>query len=223
MCNKKAIAKKMPIIIAFFAISIFAQQQEYSKKSSVYLHPVTLVPAFACLATEDYYFPFYFNFTGEFPLSGRYALIVNPYVGWLYGETDLGNFFGAGSGIGIRRFVNGNSDGLYLQLMPNVSYLKGEYLEGGEVYYGDYGDYRREYSPFWGINAEILGYIGYAIKYSKIHLFFDFGIGCGFSRYFSEVKYPVEGESKVNVRFWGIGEKNGLAIDINIGVGIPFL
>jgi len=69
-----------------------------------------------------------------------------------------------------------------------------------------------------------LGYIGYSIKYSKIYCFFDLGVGYGFSHYFSvDEKFNelIEGDS--NIRVLGLGTKNGLSFDINIGVGIPLL
>jgi len=197
--------KKILILIAFFAITVFAQQQEIpqedSKNSSVYLHPIALT----ALAVDM----LYFNLTGEFPLSGRYALIVNPYILWIYGTDAMvegvDKSVGFGSGIGIRRFVNGNSDGLYLQLMPNVGYFKSE-----------------DNDRYSAINTDILGYIGYSIKYSKIHLFFDFGIGYGFTHYFSVDKEYKE-SIKDEPRFFGMGARNDLSIDINIGVGIPLL
>ncbi|GBU25680.1 hypothetical protein R83H12_02335 [Fibrobacteria bacterium R8-3-H12] len=208
--------KKIHILIAFFAITVFAQQQEMpqeeSKNSSVYLHPVTLIGSLASLAVENLYLPLWLNLTGEIPFSRRYALIVNPSVFWMYEtEEEPGNAFYIGSGVGIRRFVNGNADGLYLQLMPNVHYFKGEGKKENS----------KELSAFSGINADILGYIGYSIKYSKIYWFFDFGVGYGFSHYFSVDKELIEGDS--NIRFFGIGTKNGLSFDINIGVGIPLL
>jgi len=197
--------KKFHIIIAFFAITVFAQQQEMpqenSESSSVYLHPV----AFAALAADM----LYINLTGEFPLNGRYALIVNPSVIWLYGTSEtvegVDKTFWIGSGIGIRRFVNGNADGLYLQLMPNIGYFKSE-----------------DSDRYSAINADILGYIGYSIKYSKIRLFFDFGIGYGFTHYFSVDKEYKE-SIKDEPRFFGMGTRNDLSFDINIGIGIPLL
>jgi len=209
--------KKIHFLIAFFALTAFAQQQEMpqedSKNSSVYLHPISLMAGFASLAVENLYLPLWFNLTGEFSLSGRYALIVNPFIFDWGGSTmeGSGKIFSGGSGIGIRRFVNGNADGLYLQLMPKVGYFKGDDFEkeNGE-----------KYSAFSGINADILGYIGYSIKYSKIHLFFDFGLGYGISHYFSADKELFEDD---DIRLIGIGTKNGLSIDINIGVGIPLL
>ena len=215
--------KKIHVLIAFFAITVFAQQQEMpqesSYNSSVYLHPVTvvtLIGGLASLAVENLYIPLLLSFTGEIPLSGRYALIVNPSIGWMYEtEENPGKSIGIGSAVGIRRFINGNADGLYLQLMPNVRYFKSENFKTKDG---------EKIPTSSGINTDILGYIGYSIKYSKIHWFFDFGIGYGYSHHFSaNEKYNELTEGDTNIRFFGIGTKNGLSFDINIGVGIPLL
>ena len=211
--------KKIHVLIAFFASTVFAQQQEIpqegSYNSSVYLHPGTLI---SDLLEKI----LWLNLTGEMPLSGRYALVVplTIYSGKVETEKyDPGKGFDIGSGIGIRRFVNGNADGLYLQLMSIVSYSKVEGLkkknieEISDIYNNILG-----YTDYSFINTDILGYIGYSIKFSRIYCFFDFGVGYGFSHFFSENK---EIDGAPDVRVLGIGAKNGLSLDFNIGVGIP--
>jgi hypothetical protein len=209
--------KKITFIIVFSVIATFAQQQETpyggSTNNSVYLHPISLIVSLFSLENTSIASFTFISLTGEFPLSGRYALIVNPSLFLVYESKDEppGEAFFIGSGFGIRRFVNGNADGLYLQLMPNVHYFEGN---NGKI-------------SVSGLNMDILGHIGYSIKYSKINFFFDIGTGYGFSHYFSLDKELTEEDTEgdINYRFFGglLGSKNGLSFDINIGIGIPLL
>ena len=199
-----------------------------NQKTSVYLHPVRLITGFVENA-----FPFMFYLTGEFPFNERYALIVDPFLMTKKSTyttardyNEVFAIFAIGSGIGIRRFVNGNADGFYLQLIPNISYW--EKTDHWEDWIGTGQDGKAEYEDKAGdasaINVDVLGYIGYSIKYSKISLFFDIGIGYGFTHYLSRSgdyysNDPFSSEEKI----LKVGDQNGLSIDINIGVGIPLL
>jgi hypothetical protein len=217
----RTIFKKVAMFngIALFAFMLLAPSNSIgqtlendNQKTSVYLHPVSLIAGFAGMGIEGFYLPIWFNLTGEIPLSERYALIVNPSLVYMYEDEDeTGKAFFVGSGVGIRRFVNGNADGLYLQIMPYINYGKGNH-------WGDDGE-----DSFSSINADILGYIGYSIKYSKISLFFDIGIGYGISHYLSLSNKELFINENDEIRLSGLGAKNGLSIDINIGVGMPLL
>jgi hypothetical protein len=217
----RTIFKKVAMLngIALFAFMLLAPSNSIgqtlendNQRTSVYLHPTSLIASFVGLVSEDVHVKLCLNLTGEFPLSERYAFIANPHMIFMSGSSASGElakeeYHLVGSGIGIRRFVNGNADGFYLQLMPNITYGEGSgFGEDGE---GSYS----------AINVDILGYIGYSIKYSKISLFFDAGIGYGISHYLSlSNEWLME-----DFRAYGVGWKNGLSVDINIGVGIPFL
>jgi hypothetical protein len=212
----KKVAMLNGIVLCAFMLlatsnSIGQTLENDNQKTSVYLHPVSLVAGFASMGIEGFSLPLLFNLTGEIPLSERYALIVNPSLLYMYEDKgDTGKAFFVGSGIGIRRFVNGNANGLYLQIMPYVNYGKGDRL-------GNDGE-----DSFSSINVDILGYIGYSIKYSKVSLFFDIGIGYGFSHYLSLSNKELFKDDD-DIRIYGLGTQNGLSIDINIGVGIPLL
>ena len=194
-----------------------------NQKTSVYLHPVRLITGFVENA-----FPFMFYLTGEFPFNERYALIVDPFLmtkkSTYTTARDYNEVFAIGSGIGIRRFVNGNADGFYLQLIPNISYW--EMTDHWEDWIGTGQDGKAEYEDKAGdasaINVDVLGYIGYSIKYSKINLFFDIGIGYGFTHYLSRSEDYPDDYGQI-IRIHKVGFANGLSIDINIGVGIPLL
>jgi len=176
-----------------------------NQKTSVYLHPVSLITSFVRYAVEDLYLP-RLNLTGEFPFSKSNALIVTPSL-WAEGSMeDDTELFMIGSGIGIRRFINGNADGFYLQLMPSVFYLKID----------DKIDYA------YNLNVDVLGYIGYSVKYSKINLFFDIGMGYGLSHQLS-ISDKDFLKDKSYFRIFRLGTENDLSYDINIGIGIPLL
>jgi hypothetical protein len=89
-----------------------------NQRISVYLHPFTTVGS---LATE--LVPFLLYLTGEYPLSRFNSLIVNPSLWSGRSEENGDDYFKIGTGIGIRRFANGEANGLYLQLMPSIHYL----------------------------------------------------------------------------------------------------
>jgi hypothetical protein len=192
-----------------------------NQRTSVYLHPVSLIAGFA----SEGKFPFMLYLTGEFPFNERYALIVDPSL-LTWDDDDGGEVFAIGSGIGIRRFVNGNADGFYLQLIPNISYWEeiAHWKDWKGIGKNGEDEYEDKTDNASGINVDVLGYIGYSIKYSKISLFFDIGIGYGFTHYLSRsigVKDLFKDDS--DIRIFRLGTKNGLSFDINIGVGIPLL
>jgi hypothetical protein len=148
--------------------------------------------------------------TGEYPLSRFNSLIINPSI-WSGKNEDV-DYFRTGTGVGIRRFANGEANGLYLQLMPSIHYLSIEepiYM-GNEIFI---------ISTKSGSVFDILGYIGYSAKYSGISVYFDIGIGYGW------VSLKGGERDKDNiVAFAATGKSGkGLALDINIGVGIPLL
>jgi hypothetical protein len=222
--SKLALAVGMVLAVAFTSVSAEVSNTDIplntNQRTSVYLHPVSLITVFVVnggFNTND--FPFMFYLTGEFPFNERYALIVDPFL-ITKKSTDYNEVFVIGSGIGIRRFVNGNADGFYLQLIPNISYW--EETAHWEDWIGTGQDGKAEYEDKAGdasaINVDVLGYIGYSIKYSKISLFFDIGIGYGFTHYLSR---SGDYYSNDPFRILKVGDQNGLSIDINIGVGIP--
>jgi hypothetical protein len=174
-----------------------------NQRISVYLHPFTMVGS---LATKE--IPFLLYLTGEYPLSRFNSLIINPSL-WSGKSEDL-DFFRIGTGIGIRRFANGEANGLYLQLMPSLHYLSVE--EG--VFWGDVEIAKVTKS---GSVFDILGYIGYSAKYSGISVYFDVGIGYGW------VSLKGGERDKDNIIAFAATAKSGkgLAFDVNVGIGIP--
>jgi len=80
--------------------------------------------------------------------------------------------------VGIRHFPSEKGEGLYLQGQAGIFYL-----------------YSDRNSSMW---FDIMGYIGYAKKYSGVRIFIDAGIGLGIADYRS------------------------FLFDVNLGIGFPF-
>jgi hypothetical protein len=206
------------VLLCTFLCSVsFANEDlKTNQRISIYLHPFTLISSAIgnYLTTNES--PFLLYLTGEIPLNEFNSLIVNPsmWIGGLgYGEE----VFRLGSGIGIRHFVNGETKGLYLQLMGNYHYFLNLKLRDKNT-----GD---EYISGSGSIADILGYIGYSMKFSSISLFSDFGLGYGKNNIKKKnlSKYPNY-DWRYSDYDWRLAHegKTGLSFDINIGVGIPF-
>jgi len=183
------------LLLVFFCSVVIAdenvkveQKIETNQRIFVYWHPFS---TFAVLLTssvinKEVIVPIYI--TIELPLDENYfALIINP----SYIFINNINEFRIGSGVGIRHFMRGNADGVYLQLMPSAYYSNS----------------RNEIKLLHQIN--ILGYIGYSKKFSNSVLFrtsknnvlirnFFFDIGRGYG--------------------WG-ALSNGYTLDVNLGVG----
>jgi hypothetical protein len=136
--------------------------------------------------------PLTFYLTGEFPLSRYNSFILNPSL-YLGGDD---KYLRIGSGAGMRRFTNPRSSGLYFQLMPSAHYMKME----KKIIFMDEQIGTKISS---GILADVLGYVGYSAKFSTIRMFCDLGMGYGLTNNTELVS-------------------NGLVIDANIGIGLPF-
>ena len=146
-----------------------------NKRTSLYLHPIFLI---AGLATEDA--PLLLYSTIEIPSSLSNSLIIRPSLWYIPGynnEINLRDAFRFGSDIGIRHFPSGKGEGLYLQAQSGIFYLSAD-----------------NKSSLW---FDVMGYIGYAKKYSGVRIFIDVGIGIGFV------------------------ESRGLLGDVNLGIGFP--
>ena len=193
---------RFALFFAFFCSVSFAEDlpKEDNQRISIYLHPFTLITT---LAAKE--MPLFLYVTGEFPLSGSNSLIVNPSL-WTGGNDNI-DVFKFGSGVGIRRFANGEGSGFYLQLMGSLSYFSFE--EKFTVYT------EKITASTSGPYADILGYIGYSAKYSGISVFFDFGLGYGGSN------IKAKASSNEDDLAFSL-TATGLAFDINIGLGIPF-
>jgi len=173
---------------------------EANQRISIYFHPITLISSIAVEKS-----PVLLYLAGEIPMSRFNAIVVNPslWTGGSAGKDINGkdtDYFRIGSGVGFRRYANGEANGLYFQLMSS-----GHYLEIGKNS---------------GSLIDLLFYIGNSTKYSGISIYSDFGFGYkwGFdnkgSSSFKNIRDIPDAVGWVSYR-------NGLVIDINIGIGIP--
>jgi hypothetical protein len=169
-----------------------------NQRISIYLHPSTLILS---MAVDE--FPLFLYITAEYPISRFNSIIINPSI-WT-GGADV--FFRAGTGLGIRRFANGEANGLYLQLMPSIHYISFDFKDDllGKT---------------TGRMIDVLGYIGYSAKYSGISIYFDVGLGSQWISLSRDRKNKEEDDD-----FDAFFNKNAsgrfFAFDVNIGIGIP--
>ena len=186
--------KKMLMVALIMAIVTKVSAQEAPNAGDNQRISVYLHPItlIAGLAAEE--LPFLLYITGEVPLNGSNSLIINPSL-WA-GDVGGISYSRLGSGIGIRFFPSGEAKGFYLQAMGSANHLSIEEIDilGAKV-------------KVSGFMADILGYIGYSAKYAGVSVFIDFGIG--------RSHYSIDVNNAELAR-------NGLTLDVNLGIGIPF-
>jgi hypothetical protein len=171
-------------------------ESKYNQAPTLYIGPLSRVFWFSIIIGEVSFL----SSTMEYPLSGFHSLIVNPSV---YGGID---YFRLGSGVGVRRFLNGEADGFYLQLMSSVYYgraVKNHYNGDSEVVSGSIID--------------VLGYAGYSAKGISCpkcyKIFFDIGAGYGWGPFSDIPSNPLS---------LGSAGHKGMSIDINLGISHEF-
>ncbi|MDR3000919.1 MAG: hypothetical protein LBU89_06605 [Fibromonadaceae bacterium] len=208
--------------------------REDNERFSIYLHPTSIAGSLLLYKNIDFFY-----LTVEYPLNGRYSLIAVPSV-WSgkfltphNGEskrTDGRYYFRLGSGIGIRHFINGKSDGFYLQLMPSAYYTSQEGYWSYErntsnALYRSLADgvtARYHDKTISGSIIDILGYIGYSAKFSRIRLFFDVGMGYAWNSLHPDPQdnLPLLLWSSYNKHVWP--HSGAISLDINLGIGFAF-
>jgi len=180
------------------AAKIANTQEEQSAKNnntrvSLYLHP------FSNFLGIIGFSPIYL--TLEIPFSLYNSLIIRPSF-LNISHVDGDKAFRIGSDIGLRHYLAGKGEGLYLQGQMGVFYFRNNnhYIHDEEC-----GSEEANKNPFFRIYnipekflwIDVMGYIGYSLKFSNISIFIDAGFG------------PVLRANKL----WP---------DLNIGFGIPF-
>ncbi|MDR1829285.1 MAG: hypothetical protein LBQ76_00780 [Candidatus Fibromonas sp.] len=182
-------------------------KEQNHQKISIYLHPHSFILTWmlhqiTIFGTDP--IPFYrIYLTFEIPLNLSNSLIIQPSL-W-YSESPgsthieyngklIDKMFRLGPGIGFRHFVSGNGKGLYFQAMSDIHYYSIKELD--------------EISYKKGFYADLLGYLGYSWKFSRLSIFSDIGVG---------IIYPVNNSSREVI----IGlYKKPLTFDINFGIGL---
>jgi len=157
------------IVLLIMSIS-YANAQETAEvqdntRASFYFHPLSLFSIiFNTTVTAIYS-------TVEIPLGLSNSLIVKP--SFLREEEDL-VLFKLGSDIGMRHYLFGKGEGLYLQEQIGIFYYKCENISVYDTYIPIL-----IFHPvnIKGLLLDAMGYLGYSWKFSKTSVFADIGFG----------------------------------------------
>jgi hypothetical protein len=194
---QKSFFKFLPLVL--ICTLAFAEEDVKAKQRfSVYMHPASLYGLILLIENNVFFY-----FTAEYKLNDFYSIVLAPSIWngkWIEPLVDnRRKYFRLGSAIGIRRFVNGNAEGFYTQLMPGAYYLS---YEESEAYMG---------KTVSGPMIDVLGYVGYARKFFGFDTFVETGIGyrwSSLSNPFEDIPFPLSS-----------GYEN-MALNVNIGVGL---
>ncbi|MDR2594190.1 MAG: hypothetical protein LBC87_05405 [Fibromonadaceae bacterium] len=184
------------ICFTLLIISIsYANEQEdavehNNTRVSVYLHPASLLFFSNTIDVTAVYS------TVEVPFSLSNSFTIRPS---LLGARK--GIFRLGSDFGLRYYLTGKGEGLYLQGQMGIFYYRRNIYTGPTFFNSDddcdadcnENDHELVSNPLW---FDFMGYIGHSLKFSHVSVFIDVGIG-------------------VLMGFPGWP-------DFNIGIGIPF-
>jgi len=186
------------------------EKPDYQKnlRMVAYLHPLPLFLGGA-------YNMLMFTSTIEKPLSLSNSVIIQPTI-W-YGSSDdyvadvveYEDFTKLGIGIGIRQYLVNKGSGFYLQAIASVYRTSAEriqYREKSDNHQPNGYEIRTWIIEKGLILTEIMFYIGSAHKWQNINLFYEGGLGLGYD----------------GTNVFKMGYINKLAINFNLGIGIPF-
>jgi hypothetical protein len=163
------------IISVILILACFSFAENSNKSISLYIHPISLAYGMGMNTDNEEGDPsviisnngigLILYLTLEVSLNEFNSLIINPSSWWIDNEQSDDAIKRVGSGVGIRHFLYGESEGLYLQAMPSLHYLS--LTEGKEKHSGFF--------------ADILGYIGYSANIGPLATFADFGLGYAYA------------------------------------------
>jgi hypothetical protein len=166
-------------------------------------------------AAEDM---FMFSATVEVPLSLSNSVTVQPTIwlgssnGYVLDLVKYEKLKKVGLGIGMRRYARDRGQGFYLQAIVSAYYISAESIESkGELLDDDYYNARYEYDTTTYINVkgmtgDLIFYIGSTHKWQNIAFFYEGGLGFGYD----------------GTDTYQLGYINSLALNFNVGLGIPF-
>jgi len=165
--------------------------------AQVYIHPLALS---SNLFNTDYEDVATIYLTIEIPFNLSRSLIVKPSL-LMERNIDV-DLLKVGSDIGIRHYLRGKGEGLYLQEQIGIFYYKCENDRSGDDIY-------IPILSFHPINTEsflldAMGYLGYSWKFSKMSVFADIGFG-----------FAIEDKSIVDLKRFRLYPLP----DFNLGIG----
>ena len=200
------------IVVCVCTIAISAQFEEMPMEGSppaevpsrntVYIHPIML----AKITPIKKIIPFFFHLTYERTLikqtaaTGSFLFTVAEGKN---GDKETINFQNFEFGLGMRRFKDAEKSdfGFFAQPYFIVGYIKQRY---STIYEDEIND--------GAIKLGMSGYIGYKIKFDKISLFVDAGVG------YQNVKLPQHSDDIPIPKF----AQTALIYDGNFGLGYSF-
>jgi len=148
----------------FFFLAFFTANADPvdCTKKAIYIHPVMLLIG----ANEN---ELILYSTIEIPINLYFAPIIKPSV-W----NGLGEFR-VGSDLGIRHYLAGRGEGMYLQ--PQVGFFHYSVRDGDSEGVGDWSD--RDIKKDRGTWIDGMLYLGNAYKFAYVNIYTDSGIGYG--------------------------------------------
>ena len=168
--------------------------EQDNARVSIYLHPFSTYVSIRSIP----YGEAMLYLTAEVPFSLSNSLIIRPS---LFNSKDVRrDIFRLGSDIGFRHHLFRNGEGLYLQGQIGIFYYKHNiYVYDDQLGFEDFFHfYKAPRKTLW---LDVMGYVGYSLKFSRVSIFTDIGIG------------KVMGMSVKNGHLWP---------DMNLAIGIPF-
>jgi hypothetical protein len=191
---------KIRALVLLLIISIsYANAQEATEvqdntRVSVYIHPLSLSSNIFFYIINAIYS------TIEIPIGLSNSLIVKPSL--LRENTDL-VLFKLGSDIGMRHYLFGKGEGLYLQEQIGIFYYSCDDVSEGDTFFSVLPHPAR-IRDLW---LDAMGYLGYSLKFSKVSVFADIGFGVA-----TGLKSVIDPK-----RFYLFPLP-----DFNLGIGFPF-
>jgi len=155
---------RISIILLVISISC-ANAQDSSSKTSVYIHPLSLFSNTFGMVNAVY-------LTVEMPYNLSRSLIVKP--GFLREHgTDI-DLFKLGSDIGMRHYLLGKGEGMYLQEQLGIFYYNNKDVADGDTFFSVLAFHPTNVK---GLSIDAMCYLGYSVRFSKVFTFTDIGFG----------------------------------------------
>jgi hypothetical protein len=192
-------------LLALLATGAFAAETDEPvlKDKAIYFHPLFTVVSASLKET-----PLYIPITFENELEGGKSIVVQPTltIGSIEEESDDGytlpstDVFGIQMMAALRKYFNGDHcSGVYAAPAVMLAYVKAERSASSW--------YSAEKASAIGFGA--LAYLGARGKWESVTTYIDIGVGHQW--------VSVSGDSNTN----GVSA-DGLLLDVNLGIGIPF-
>jgi len=157
------ILHKFTVFLFLAVFTANADPVDYTK-NAIYFHPVSLL-----VGANDNELILYT--TAEIPLNLYFAPIIQPSVWNGNGE------FRIGGDLGIRHYLAGRGEGMYLQLQAGAFYFSVTDSKSNVADFASVTD--DDFKSDRGTWIDGMLYLGNAYKFAYVNLYMDSGIGYG--------------------------------------------